>query len=106
MAKKRKTLSRVEWEFKLNLRAWKDPDFRKLLKVDPQKALKEIGCPKSINPKTIRFVEEEKDMQVVVLHKKPTHGLELAEADLRNVAGGCTITHDNASWLDSWAVGC
>jgi hypothetical protein len=89
MAKKRKTSNRREWEIELNLRAWKDPNFRKLLKVNPGKALKEIGCPRGINRKTVRVVEEEKDLQVVVLHKKPMSGLKLAEEDLRGVAAGC-----------------
>lgn len=74
-------------------RAWKDPDFKKLLFSNPKAALREMHFPIPENF-GVRIVEEgqdypeDKNTLTIVLPKHPTDAHKLSEKELAVMAGG------------------
>ena len=83
MANDKKKLSRLEWEIEINIRARKDPEFRKQLLKDPQKALEKLGCQSGLDPKRVKIVEETGDSQIVVLRKEPVVDKSVLSEELK-----------------------
>ena len=81
-------MNRSDTEKKVNMRAWKDPEFRKKLIKNPQEALKEFGVeniPAFVN---IKIVEEPKNEWTIVLHTPPPNVKNLSEEEMQNLAAG------------------
>jgi predicted phosphohydrolase len=77
--------NRADLEAMLNVKAWKDPKFKKKLLSDPHGALKEMGI--DIKNVKVKVIEEEKDTVIFVLHPTPMNP-EISDEELRRVAGG------------------
>lgn len=74
-------------------RAWKDPEFKKLLLSDPKTALRELHIPIP-EGKMVRFVEEgqkfskDENIATFVLPRHPADIHKLSEKELAALAGG------------------
>ena len=81
-------IDRRQTEAKINVRAWKDPDFKEKLINDPHTALEELGMSKV--PKSLEVVvaEEGKNQWVIRLHNRPVNYAELTDEDLEKAAAG------------------
>lgn len=86
--KKPKKRSRKAWEIELNLLAWKDPEFRRLLLKNPEAVLKKLHCTSGLDPRKVRIIEEDEDVQFVVLYKRPRNAAALSKMELRFIAAG------------------
>lgn len=82
--------NRKELETDINVRAWKDPKFRKKLHDHPREALMEMGLKNIPSGMNIKIVEEDGNHWCIVLHKAPTNAHQMSEADLKKTlaAGG------------------
>ena len=90
MAKKREP-TRADWEVELNIRCWKDPEFKKLLLTNPQEALKQLGVKSGLEPPKVQIVEEKNGAQIVVIHEQPRRLEGLSEEELKDLhAAGYT----------------
>ncbi len=82
--------NRIETESEINVRAWKDPSFKKKLMTNPHAALHELGMKKIPQNIKIKIIEEDSNTWCIVLHKVP-HGAEsMSEEALKktHAAGG------------------
>jgi hypothetical protein len=85
MAKK---TNRQQTEAQINVRAWKDPAFKKKLSENPRDALNALGMNKIPTSINIRVVEEEENQWLIRLHKPPANFKKLSEAELDKAASG------------------
>ena len=84
-------MNRYETEEKINLKAWKDPEFKKKLQADPHATLKELGMknlPASIK---VKVVEEQKNEWCIVLHVPPANVQNLSEEELKKISAGAGV---------------
>jgi hypothetical protein len=78
--------NRQAWE-KIVAKAWKDPTFKKTLKENPGKVLRENGF--RCNPeKEYKLVENSDRIEYIILPFKPHGAEDLSEEDIRRVSGG------------------
>lgn len=79
-----------ETESKINIKAWKDPAFKKKLLNDPQAVLKELGMKNLPSSVKVRIVEEGKNEWCITLHAAPPNAAKMSEEELEkwNAAGG------------------
>lgn len=80
--------NRQQTEAQINVRAWKDPAFKKKLSKNPHDALKAFGMnnvPKDLN---ICIVEEDVNQWVIRLHKRPTNFKKMSDIELEKAACG------------------
>lgn len=112
MAGKQKQLTeeqKKEFATKLIARAWKDPQFKKLLLSNPKAALKELHIPFDAN-KEIRVVEEgqkyskDENIVTIVLPKLPVEATKMSEKELAAMAGGTAMMAGGAQ-LGEFGVG-
>ncbi len=83
-------VKRDEFEAKLIRRAWSEPDFKSRLINDPRAAIQET-FGQEINPEIdVVVIDESSNKLGVVIPTPPaaSHGGELSEASLEQVAGG------------------
>ncbi len=80
--------NRHETEAKINVRAWKDTEFKEKLKTDPHAALKEMGMTKIPESLVIQSAEEGENEWIIRLHKRPLNFNELSDEALEKVAAG------------------
>jgi len=80
--------NRLRTEAKINVRAWKDPEFKEQLRVNPHEALKEMGMTKIPNALNIHVAEEEKNQWIIRLHNRPLNFKGLSDDELEEVAMG------------------
>ena len=80
--------NRRQTEAKINVRAWKDPAFKEKLKQNPKAALLEMGMEKIPQSLEVQVAEEEKNLWVIRLHKRPLNFKELSEEALEKAAAG------------------
>jgi hypothetical protein len=87
MTNPREQGSRRDWEAKIIAHAWKDQNFKRELLSNPEKALKEFGCP---YPQNCHFkvIEEKENEYTIVLPKAPSNTQNLSEAQLLSTAAG------------------
>jgi hypothetical protein len=83
---KKKKMTDHELEDQINVRAWKDPEFKKKLLANPRGALETMGFRDIPERVKVRVEEEDKNEMVIVLRTRP----ELSESDLKEVQGGCS----------------
>ncbi len=81
-------INRLQTEAKINVRAWKDPEFKEQLRVNPHEALKEMGMTRVPNGLDIQLAEEEKNQWVIRLYNRPLNFKELSDDELEKVAMG------------------
>jgi hypothetical protein len=81
-------LNRQQTEAKINVRAWKDPAFKKKLKSAPHAALKEMGMKKIPSSLDIQTAEEKKNQWIIRLRERPLNFNELSEEALEKIAAG------------------
>ncbi|MES2272953.1 MAG: nitrile hydratase subunit alpha [Chlamydiota bacterium] len=86
MTKHHSEPNRAHWEIEINLRAWKDPEFKKRLLKNPRETLEHLGCKSGLHPQTVKIIEEPEGVQIVVLHKAPVNIDGLSEQELRDIA--------------------
>lgn len=85
MAKKS---NRQQTEAQINVRAWKDPAFKKKLNEKPHEALKALGMSKVPAKLTIRVVEEDENQWVIRLYNRPANFKKMSDIELEKVASG------------------
>ncbi|MBP7075216.1 MAG: NHLP leader peptide family RiPP precursor [Rhabdochlamydiaceae bacterium] len=83
-----KKLDRRQTEAQINVRAWKDPEFKEKLKTDPHAALKEMGMTKIPGSLVIKCAEEKNNQWIIRLHDRPLNFHELSEEVLEKIAAG------------------
>ncbi len=83
--------TRHETEKEINVRAWKDPSFKKKLITNTHATLKEMGLKKLPDSVKIRIIEENKNEWCIVLHAPPANTQNLSSEELKNVSGGSCI---------------
>ncbi len=81
-------LNRQQTEAKINVRAWKDPAFKKKLENNPHDALKEMGMKKIPTSLTIQTAEEGKNQWIIRLHERPLNFSDLSNEELEKIAMG------------------
>ncbi len=79
--------NRYETEQEINIKAWKDPAFKKKLITNTNTTLKEMGLKKLPDSLKIRLIEENKNEWCIVLHTPPANAQNLSDEELRNVSG-------------------
>ena len=80
---------------KINLKCWKDPQFKKKLLKDPQGALRDLGCNFSPDTK-VRIVEPHENEIIFQLYPTPHNTDNLSDNELKKVAAAGTVN------LDTW----
>ena len=80
--------NRNQTEAKINVRAWKDPAFKKKLLENPKAALKEMGMAKIPGALEVKIAEEEKNEWVIRLLNRPLNFKELSDEALEKAASG------------------
>lgn len=78
-------MKRDEFEKEINIKAWKEPEFKKKLLNDPRLALSEIGMKNVPNQLKIQIYEEDDKTWVLVLHKSPLKSKEASKQDLEKI---------------------
>lgn len=81
-------LNRQQTEAKINVRAWKDPAFKKKLQSAPHDALKEMGMKKIPTSLAIQTAEEGKNQWIIRLHERPLNFNDLSNEELEKIAMG------------------
>lgn len=78
-----------DFERMLVAKAWKDPEFKKLLLKNPRKACEECGWkfPDEIE---VKCIEDDKHTHTIVLPPSPSKTEQLEDAYLAQMAGGQT----------------
>ena len=90
-----------DWEkqwSQIVVRAWTDEDFKQRLLKDPTSVLTEEGMAPPPNMQ-VRVVENTQNQVYLPLYAKPG-GKDLAEEDLRQVAGAAKSTCSASYWPD------
>src|SRR5690348_11591127 len=101
MSKKNK---KTNWELEVNLRAWKDPKFKRKLLENPQLTLKEMGYPQEFVDK-VRIIEAKPGTEPIVLYPEPQKASELSEGELRSRAAGAPTEGWNQTCHHGWNEG-
>ena len=78
--------NRTETQQAINIRAWRDPAFKKQLLSNPHEALKEFGMKNIPSSIKIRVVEEDSNTWYIVLQKAPENAEGLSERELKEIA--------------------
>ncbi len=83
--------TRQEIEREINVRVWKDPEFKKNLLSHPQVALEELGIkvPKQVQ---VHVHEEDSDCWHLTIHKAPPNAKNMSEQELKAQAAAGFIT--------------
>jgi len=79
---------RRQTEAKINVRAWKDPEFKEKLIANPHAALQEVGMAKVPKSLKVSVAEEGKNHWVIRLHNRPNQFAEMTDEELEKVAAG------------------
>ncbi len=84
--------SREELNAEINIRAWKDPQFKDLLIKDPNAAFAQMGknVPKNVK---IYIHEETENTTHFVLHKAPVNAKNMSESELKKIAAAAGATY-------------
>lgn len=77
--------NREEVEKEINIRAWKDPSFKKKLHEHPKEALKEFGIKEIPESIKIHVVEESSNTWCIVIRKAPPNAHQMSDSELRKI---------------------
>ncbi len=87
---------RTEAEWKINVKAWKDPAFKAKLMKHPKETLKEFGLNIPTHAKIVVH-EEDQDTWHLVIHKAPPGCEKMSEEELKQARAGI-CTQGECSW--------
>lgn len=85
-------MNRTETQELINIRAWKDPAFRKELLSSPHEALKDLGM-KHVPPSLkIKVMEEATNTWYIILHAVPPNVQNLSDEQLKQIAAAGSMS--------------
>lgn len=75
--------NRHETEKEINVRAWKDPAFKKRLHTNPHEALREMGMQHIPSSVQIKIIDEDANTWCIVLQNLPEKERAMSDEELK-----------------------